>query len=187
MILYASDSQWSWEEDAYLLGGKPYLGKPVRARLLNSVLDRLLARQAPRRNRGGAIRPRPEVEAGAGPGPDPDAARWRLLRNYSSILSQSERRIDAREFLLSLRKIIGVNRAAIFLREPPGGVAGDSLQPVGARRLHSACAIGLAPGLLEHLELSLESGIGGHLFRSRADAAPGQRGGGARPADAQGI
>ena len=31
--------------------------------------------------------------------------------------------------------------------------------------MHSACAIGLTPGLLEHFELSLESGIGGHLFR----------------------
>ena len=61
-------------------------------------------------------------------------------------------------------KIIGVNRAAIFLRQPAGSLT-DTPEPVGARRLHSACAIGLAPGLLEHFELSLESGIGGHLFR----------------------
>ena len=33
------------------------------------------------------------------------------------------------------------------------------------RRLRSACAIGLAPGLLEHFELSLDGGIGGYLFR----------------------
>src|SRR5208337_4172173 len=36
ILLYASDSQRNWEEDAYLLGVNHILGKPVRARLLNS-------------------------------------------------------------------------------------------------------------------------------------------------------
>src|ERR1700761_8900288 len=34
MILYASDSHWTWEEDAYLLGVNHVLAKPVRGRLL---------------------------------------------------------------------------------------------------------------------------------------------------------
>jgi signal transduction histidine kinase/DNA-binding NarL/FixJ family response regulator len=164
IILYASDSQWSWEEDAYLLGVDHILSKPVRARLLNSLLDRLLSAEAPPEPRAAGL-PRPEIRAA----PDPDRISTRTLetlRSYSSILSHTLcAEAMLREFLLLLREIIGVNRAAIFLREPPGG-AGDSLPPVVARRLHSACAIGLAPGVLQHLELSLETGIGGHLFRS---------------------
>ena len=33
------------------------------------------------------------------------------------------------------------------------------------RRLHSACALGLPAALLEHLELSLDAGIGGYVHR----------------------
>ena len=83
-----------------------------------------------------------------------------------------------REFLLLLREIIGVNRAAIFLRQPPAR-PGEPLPPAVAHRLYSACAMGLAPGVLEHLELSLEAGIGGYLFRSgrllRRDSAEVER------------
>jgi signal transduction histidine kinase len=69
-----------------------------------------------------------------------------------------------KQFLLLIREIIGVNRAAIFLRRPAGLFSGA---PEGeqARRLHSACAIGLASGLFEHFQLSFDAGIGGHLFR----------------------
>ena len=41
LILYAADSDWKWEEEAYLLGVSQILAKPVRARLLNAVLARL--------------------------------------------------------------------------------------------------------------------------------------------------
>jgi signal transduction histidine kinase len=166
MVLYASDSQRSWEEDAYLLGVNHILNKPVRAVLLNSLLDRLFSPGGPPDTRAiEASRP----PAASPPAPDPGRVPVRTLetlRDYSSILSHTLcAESMLREFLLLLREIIGVNRAAIFLREPPGPV-GDSLPPVVARRLYSACAIGLAPSLLEHLELSLETGIGGCLFRS---------------------
>jgi signal transduction histidine kinase/DNA-binding NarL/FixJ family response regulator len=164
IILYASDSKWNWEEDAYLLGVNHILSKPVRARLLNSLLDGLLSAGAPPEARA-TEQPRPETR----PAPDSDRISTRTLetlRSYSSILSHTLcAEAMLREFLLLLREIIGVNRAAIFLREPPGD-AGDSLPPIVARRMHSACAIGLTPGLLQHLELSLETGIGGYLFRS---------------------
>jgi signal transduction histidine kinase/DNA-binding NarL/FixJ family response regulator len=164
IILYASDAQSSWEEEAHLLGVNHILSKPVRARLLNSLLDGLLSPGPPAEARAAELaRPQPEIR------PDPDRISTRTLetlRKYSSILSHTLcAEAMLREFLLLLREIIGVNRAAIFLREPPGE-SGDSLPPVVARRLHSACAIGLAPGLVEHLELSLETGIGGYLFRS---------------------
>ncbi len=69
-----------------------------------------------------------------------------------------------RQFLLQLRDIVSLNRAAIFLR-PNYSAYGGGATPQDSRRLHTASAIGLAPGLLEHFELSLDSGIGGQLFR----------------------
>jgi signal transduction histidine kinase/DNA-binding NarL/FixJ family response regulator len=167
MILYAAAPGLEWEEEAYLLGASQILVKPVRARLLNTVLERLLADKAApglsaaeRSEPSSRAEARSAAEASQIPGPTLE-----LLRNYSSILLHNLNAESLlKEFLLSLRKIIGVNRAAIFLRQEAGSLA-DTPEPVGARRLHSACAIGLAPGLLEHFELSLESGIGGHLFR----------------------
>jgi nitrogen-specific signal transduction histidine kinase/DNA-binding NarL/FixJ family response regulator len=166
VILYASDSQSSWEEDAYLLGVNYILTKPVRAGLLNSLLDRLITVGAPSEPRlpAAVAGPVPETRP-AHDAPRLSTRTLETLRSYSAILSHT---LDAesmlREFLLLLREIIGVNRAAIFLRKPA------SLQNEGSagatQRLYSACAIGLAQGLLEHLELSIETGIGGYLFRS---------------------
>jgi signal transduction histidine kinase len=87
-----------------------------------------------------------------------------VLRDFSSILTHS---LDAeamlKQFLQFLREILSVNRAAIFLNRPCGpqaeAVSGDS------RRLRSAAAIGLSAGLLEHFELSLDSGIGAQVSR----------------------
>src|SRR4029078_12965517 len=39
------------------------------------------------------------------------------------------------------------------------------MPPDQTGRLRAACAIGLSPGLLEHFELSFESGIGGQVTR----------------------
>ncbi len=164
LILYAAAPGQEWEEEAYILGASQILAKPVRAPLLNAVLGRLLADKAALEHAPAdpphRAEARPAAEASQIPSPTLE-----LLRNYSSILLHDLNAESLlKEFLISLRKIIGVNRAAIFLRQPAGSLT-DTPEPVGARRLHSACAIGLAPGLLEHFELSLESGIGGHLFR----------------------
>jgi signal transduction histidine kinase len=164
VIIYASEMQRNWEEDAFLLGIKHILSKPVRARLLNCLLDGLFSAAAPEQPRP-AEPPRP----GARLAPDPDRISTRTLetlRSYSAILSHTLcAEAMLREFLLLLREILGVNRAAIFLRDPPVE-SGDALAPPAGRRLHSVCAIGLTSGLLQHLELSLESGMGGYLFRS---------------------
>jgi nitrogen fixation/metabolism regulation signal transduction histidine kinase len=50
------------------------------------------------------------------------------------------------------------------LRQPPAGFAAA---PAGeeSRRLRAVCSVGLSTGLLQHLELSLEGGIGGHICR----------------------
>jgi signal transduction histidine kinase/DNA-binding NarL/FixJ family response regulator len=165
MILYASGSHRGWEEDAYLLGVNHILQKPVRAPLLCSLLERFFANPTSAfASPGEAIRPRAEIIPSPESGKMP-ARMLETLRNYSSILSHTLcAESMLREFLLLLREIIGVNKAAIFLREPMGPVS-DSLPATVARKLYSACALGLAPGLLDHVELTLERGIGGYLFR----------------------
>jgi signal transduction histidine kinase/DNA-binding NarL/FixJ family response regulator len=179
VILYASDAQRGWEEDAYLLGVNHILNKPVRAGLLNVLLDRLFSAGGPSEPpAAGPARPRPEPKLPPDPGRMP-VRTLETLRKYSSILSHTlSAEPMLREFLLLLRETIGVNRAAIFLRQPPGA-NGDALPPVAAQRLYSACAMGLSPGMLERLELSLETGIGGCLFRSgrllRRDSAEVER------------
>jgi len=163
-ILYAAAPGLEWEEEAYITGASQVLVKPVRGRFLQAVLERLLAGKEAQELAAAKPPPRAEARPAAEAGQIP-APTLELLRNYSSILLHDFNAESLlKEFLLSLRKIIGVNRAAIFLRQPAGSLA-DAPEPVGGPRLHSACAIGLAPGLLEHFELSLESGIGGHLLR----------------------
>jgi signal transduction histidine kinase/DNA-binding NarL/FixJ family response regulator len=166
MILYASDSHWTWEEDAYLLGVNHVLAKPVRGRLLHSLLERLFVEKpvesrAMELSRPTAIEHLRPVDPGRVPG-----RMLELLRNCSSILCHS---LSAepllKEFLLLLREILGVNRAVIFLRQPPN-VVGNAPAGAATHRLCSACAIGLSSGVLEHFELSLDAGIGGYVFRS---------------------
>src|SRR5215469_12354489 len=41
LIIFTSAKQWEWEEEAYLQGASHVLTKPVRIRMLTSLLDRL--------------------------------------------------------------------------------------------------------------------------------------------------
>jgi signal transduction histidine kinase/DNA-binding NarL/FixJ family response regulator len=165
IIVYSASREWQWEEEAYLHGVSHVLAKPVRPRMLNVLLDRLWAVPP-------AIRPEPrfapvregEETLPAKPG-HTAAQALSVLRDFSGILTHSLcAEALLKQFLLLLREIIGVNRAAVFLRQPSSIFAGSPAIPE-SRRMRSACAIGLSTGLLEHFELSFESGIGGHLFR----------------------
>lgn len=165
VIAYSSSKEWQWEEEAYLQGVSHVISKPVRPRLLNVLLDRLWAAPlAPRaENRSAPARITEEfkpIKSG-----HTAAQALSVLRDFSGILTHSLcAEALLKQFLLLLREILGVNRAAIFLRQPLSIFAGAPTIPEG-RRMRSACAIGLSTGLLEHFELSFESGIGGHLFR----------------------
>jgi signal transduction histidine kinase/DNA-binding response OmpR family regulator len=167
MILFSSSSHWAWEEDAYVLGVNHILTKPIRGRLLNSLLDRILTAklaaeaQPSERPRPAPVLDRPVADRGA-----MQTRMLELMRNCSSILCHSlSVEPLLKEFLLLLREILGVNRAVIFLRQSPNVLAGSAVE-AGAQRLTSACAVGISSGVLEHFELSLESGIGSYLFRS---------------------
>jgi hypothetical protein len=91
--------------------------------------------------------------------------RWTCSAIFHSILTHS---LDAeamlKQFLQFLREILSVNRAAIFLNRPCSPLT-EVISPEDSRRLRSAAAIGLASGLLEHFELSLDSGIGAQVTR----------------------
>ncbi len=175
IIAYTAYTQSEWEEEAFLHGVTHVLTKPVRARLLNSLLERL--ENAP--VRPGAPASTPSVsghttrffrmaEPAADTGRFAGAAQTLdVLRDFSSILTHS---LDAeamlKQFLVFLREILSVNRAAIFLTRPFPGTPGHTAGPSeDSRRLRAAAAIGLSSGLLENFELSLDSGIGGQLSR----------------------
>jgi len=167
VIVFTANKTWEWEEEAYLKGVTHILGKPVRARMLNAVLTRLWDAPA-------AMPPSPAADtafctsAAAAPpasnaGPNPNQT-WEALRDFSAILTHSlDSEALLKQFLLLLREILGVNRAAIFLRPAPAALGSPREE---SRRLRSAAAVGLPQGLLDHLELSLEEGIGGQLVRS---------------------
>ncbi|HVR35644.1 MAG TPA: ATP-binding protein [Methylomirabilota bacterium] len=163
VLVFSSTKQWEWEEEAYLLGVAHVLNKPVRGRLMSVVLERFWTTPARPASTPAVVRPSAEPRAAEPARSAPRALE--VLRNFSGVLTHSlHAEALLKRFLMLLREIIGVNRAAIFLRPPPGSL-GDTQNTQEARRLRSACAIGIPPGLLEHFELSLEAGIGGHLFR----------------------
>ncbi len=165
IILFAAVKQWQWEEEAYLKGATYVLTKPVRIRMLTALLERLWlstsASQLPT--------PPPPQSPSAAWAPEPAAApasgffsgqqNLGALRGFSAILTHS---LDAsamlKQFLLQLREMIGINRAAIFLRQP-GSWMGERATINEYRRLRATCAIGVAPDLLENIELSFDSGI----------------------------
>ena len=47
IIVYCGTKGWEWEEEAYLMGVAHVLTKPVRARVLNSLLERTLDKPPP--------------------------------------------------------------------------------------------------------------------------------------------
>ena len=172
VIAYTAYSQSEWEEEAFLHGVTHVLIKPVRGRLLNSLLERLWNAPAQRAAQMPAPAQIPAQAAHSGLRSRPRHARFvnatqtlDMLRDFSSILTHS---LDAeamlKQFLVFLREILSVNRAAIFLNRPVTPLA-EALPPEDGCRLRAAAAIGLSSGLLEHFELSLDSGIGGQLAK----------------------
>jgi signal transduction histidine kinase/ActR/RegA family two-component response regulator len=172
IIVCTGAGRWEWEEEAYLKGVIHVLAKPVRGRLIGALLEKTLNKQpvAPAYHAVSVSAPPParttDTYHGVSPVPPNVFQALEILRHFSAILTHS---LDAEamlnKFLLLLREILGVNRAAIFLREP--ATAFGAMPGTGeSRHLRKGCAIGLPSGLLEHFELSFEAGIGGHLFRS---------------------
>lgn len=172
LIVISESKQPEWEEEAYLHGVTHVLAKPVRPRLLGALLDRILAtpRNASASSPAPPANPAPPASSSfetsrfgeTAPGAFQSAD---VLRDFSSILTHS---LDSaallKQFLLLLRRIVSLNRAAIFLREQYAET-GETSALDETRRMRAACAIGVPAHLLENFELSLESGIGGQLLK----------------------
>jgi nitrogen-specific signal transduction histidine kinase len=171
VFVYTSDRDWEWEEESYVHGVRHVLTKPIRPRVLSALLNRLWATTttatvAPPLSPLPPTSPLPVETVASGAATLPPTNALGTLRDLSTILSHSLcAEALLRQFLLNLREILGVNRSAIFLRRPTHPFV-DRTQGEEARLLHSACAIGLPQGLLDHFKLSFESGIGGYLFRT---------------------
>ena len=172
VILYASDSHWELGGGGLFARRRPYFKQARRGRAAQFVVGRLFAAGvAPEQ---GAAPPPPAPrgrESARRSGPHVPARMLELLRNCSSILCHSLCAESLlREFLLLLREILGVNRAAIFLAPRPRTDGGTVRRPC-SQRLTSACALGLSPGVLENFELSLDAGIGGYSSAPAASCA----------------
>jgi signal transduction histidine kinase/DNA-binding NarL/FixJ family response regulator len=183
IIAYTEMPQSDWEEEAFLRGVTHILTKPVRPRLFNSILERLW--NQPAALPVAALAPAASSAAFARAANDPMAAArlvnasqtLGVLRDFSSIMTHS---LDAeamlKQFLQFLREILSVNRAAIFLNRPCSPLT-ETASPDESRRLRAAAAIGLSSGLLQHFELSMDSGIGalvnklGRILRRDSDEA----------------
>jgi signal transduction histidine kinase/ActR/RegA family two-component response regulator len=173
MIVYTGARQWEWEEEAYAQGVSHVLSKPVRPRTLNVILERLWA-ASPNPLAVSSTAPmlpapveimRPAEVGFPVPAPPGPAHTLGILRDFSGILTHSLN-LEAmlKQFLMLLREIVSINRAAIFLRVPATPFE-EATSARETRRLRAAASVGLSAGLLEHFELSLDAGIGGHLFR----------------------
>jgi signal transduction histidine kinase/CheY-like chemotaxis protein len=181
VIVYTGVKQWEWEEEAYLLGVSHVLAKPVRPRMLHAVLERLWAIPPPNPAMGsgtgsggaaahGSFETQEMIAAAASATFGPATSSWGSinqmfgpLRDFSGILMHS---LDAEamlnQFLILLRQLLSINRAVVFLAQP---LRPKEDTPDSSRRFRSSAAIGLSAGLLQHFELSTETGIGGHVFR----------------------
>ena len=173
IIAYTTASDSAWEEEAFLHGVTQVLTKPVRPRLLTSLLERLTAATEVRPQSSGNFPPPPPAQLPLFRTTEPVAPNrfinaaqtLDVLRDFSSILTHSlNAEAMLKQFLSFLREVLSVNRAAIFLNRPCAPLD-EVLSPDDSRRLRSAAAIGISSNLLEHFELSLDSGIGGQLAR----------------------
>ncbi len=170
LIAFTEKNSPEWEEEVFLRGVTQVLPKPVRARLLNSILERLgvptPAVGLPQFEGGSTtIFRNPATELANAPRAVNVSQTLDVIRNFSSILTHS---LNAegmlQQFLQFLREMLSVNRAAIFLNRPDATLA-ENISPPDTRTLRSVASIGLTSGLLEHFSISLDSGLGALVSR----------------------
>ena len=131
------------------MGVAHVLTKPVRARLLISILERTVDKPSVPTPPLAPVRSSLLVEsapAAAFAAPQGALQALEFSRRFSAILTHS---LDAeamlKKFLLLLREIVGVNRAAIFLQEP-AAVFGEKPGEEGKRSLRKVAPSAWPPG-----------------------------------------
>ena len=169
LLVFTESKQPEWEEEAYQQGVSHVLTKPFRPRMLTMLLDRLFAAANVRQPSATALPPPPAPASfDTNRLPESSSGTFQtadVLRDFSSILTHS---LDSaallKQFLLLLRRIVSLNRAVVFLRQQYADIEGLSALDE-SRRMRAACAIGIPSNLLEHFELSFDTGIGGQLLK----------------------
>jgi signal transduction histidine kinase len=129
-------------------------------------VDAVMARQRQVATPMVALVPQPRSVAPPATVPSFDAYRYRdALKDLSRILSQyaDEGELLA-EFLRLVRELLGVGKAAVFTRQLPGELFPGQSTP-GGRQFAATRSAGIAQHVVEHLRLSVDSGIGGYLAR----------------------
>lgn len=98
--------------------------------------------------------------------PSFDAYRYRdALKDLSRILSQYVNEGDLLgEFLRLVRELLSVGKVGIFTRRLPSDLFAGQSTP-GGRQFAATRSAGIAQHIVEHLRLSLDSGIGAYLAR----------------------
>lgn len=162
VLVFSTVRSPDWEEAAYLRGVTQVMTKPIRGRLLHAFLNRLTDRERlepPARRFPTAPPPRPATSLS---GHEPP--RWlESLQKVAALLPHAYSVPTLlQQVLPSIRQSLGVHRVVVFLRHPAALEVGPGAQPE-SRRLHSAAALGISPRVLDHFELSLDSGIGALL------------------------
>ena len=162
LIAYTQQTQRTWDEKAYLLGVQHILEKPVRMRILETLLDRAMTEthsELPSLITHIAQQPALTFQ------PIPQTRALEPLRRFSSLLVHS---LDAKKLLedalQQLREALGINRAAVFLRKP-NALATDGTPTHDDHWLRPAHTIGHEPGLMRDFPLSLASGLGHYLYK----------------------
>ena len=154
-----------------LLGVGHVLNKPVRARLLNNLLERFWPVEQPAApERSAPTRAPVEITP-----PEPirqSQKSLEVLRSFSALLPHSLS-VDAilKQFLMLLRETVAVNRAAIFLRPSPEAV-GSAKPADGERHLNLACASGVLADLRQHFfaDDSMQARAGRFIARDASSA-----------------
>ncbi len=168
IFVYVETKGWEWEEDAYLLGVTHVLTKPIRAKMLHTLLERLFegAPAPARRLQQEAPQQQSSVSSAVAERRNLEQLRaLESLRNFSAVLTEGlDSEALLKRFLALLREVIGVNKAIVFLQKPAGPMV-DGVHAKDDRWLRSACAIGIEQSFFEHFALSFRSGIGCYLNR----------------------
>ena len=168
IVVFTAESNRHWEEEAYLLGVAHVLEKPIRSRLLNHILGKLLGGTETSAivQHSAQIATSQASAATLMPAQPQPLHQLDNLRRFSSLLIHS---LDARALiqhaLQQVREAMGLNRAAVFLRKPDG-INTDGAPSQDDQWLRAVQAIGHDPSILEHFALSLASGLGAHLHRN---------------------
>src|SRR5665213_362215 len=137
VIVYASASESAWEEEVFLRGVNHVLTKPVRSRLLNTLLERL--EKNPVESVLSIVPSTPQntfIPSSEIASRSVNAAQTlNVLRDFSSILTYSlNGEAMLKQFLSFLREILSINRAAIFLNRSCAALTNASL-PEDGRQL----------------------------------------------------